>query len=114
MDEHVPPRFRLQLRRREEALTVWQIGDAGTPARGALDPDILIWCEANDFVLVTNNRKSMPAHLADHLAAGRHVPGILLLDLDAPIGLAIEDLWIAAAASQEDELRDTIVYVPLQ
>ena len=31
-------------------------------------------------MLVTNNRHSMPSHLADHLAGGRHVPGILLID----------------------------------
>jgi hypothetical protein len=28
---------------------------------------------------VTNNRKSKPRHLADHLAGGRHVPGIFVL-----------------------------------
>jgi hypothetical protein len=114
MDEHVPALYRVQLRRREPALTVWQIGDEAAPSKGTLDPDILMWCEANGFVLVTNNRKSMPVHLADHLAAGHHLPGILQLDLDAPIGLLIEDLWIAALATGEEELRDTIVYLPLR
>jgi hypothetical protein len=56
----------------------------------------------------------MPVHLADHPAAGQHVPGILCLDLNAPIGLIIEHLWIVALASKEDEFRDTIAYIPLK
>lgn len=114
LDEHVPKFFRVQLRRRDPALTAWQIGDEGAPPRGALDPPILEWYEANEFVLVTNNRASMPVHLADHLAAGRHVPGILCLDMDASIGLIIEHLWIVALASKEDEFRDIIAYIPLK
>lgn len=114
LDEHVPQLYRAQLRRRDPAPTVWHIGDEGAPRKGTLDPELLKWCEANDFLLVTNNRASLPVHLADHLAAGRHVPGILCLDLDASIGLIIEHLWIIACASLEDEFRDTIAYVPLK
>jgi hypothetical protein len=39
-----------------------------------LDPEILLWCEAHRFILVTNNRRSMPRHLADHLAMGCQNP----------------------------------------
>jgi hypothetical protein len=47
----------------------------GCPDYGTLDPDILIWCEENEFILVTNNRKSMPVHLQDHLAENRRATG---------------------------------------
>jgi hypothetical protein len=114
LDEHVLQLFRVQLRRRDPAPTVWKIGDEGAPAKGTLDPPLLEWCEANSFLLVTNNRASMPVHLADHLAAGRHVPGILCLDLEAPVGLIIEHLWLIAPLSREDEFYDTITDVPLK
>lgn len=114
MDEHIPPLYRMQLRRREPSLTVWAVGDVGAPTRGTLDPDILRWCETNDFLLITNNRKSMPRHVADHIAAGGHIPGILQLDLDAPIGQAIEDLILLAIASQPGEYRDRFEYIPLK
>ena len=113
MDEHVPPLYRAQLLRREQSLTVWRIGDEGALPKGTPDPVLLCWCEENDFVLITNNRKTMPRHLADHLAAGRHVPGILILNLDAPIGLALDDLILIATASQPQEFLDRIAYVPL-
>ena len=76
LDEHIAPVYRGQLLRIVPELEVWIVGDRGAPPRGTLDPDILIWCEEHRFVLVTNNRKSMPRQLADHLALGRHIPGI--------------------------------------
>jgi uncharacterized protein DUF5615 len=112
LDEHIPQLFRVQLSRQDPAPTVSQIGDEGTPKKGTLDPELLEWCEANDFLLVTNNRATMPVHLADHLAAGMHVPGILCLDLGAPIGLIIEYLWLLALASREDEFSGTITHIP--
>ncbi len=56
----------------------------------------------------------MPQHLADHLAAGHHVPGIFTINLDVSIGLIIEQLILIAGASFEGEYIDQIVYVPLQ
>jgi hypothetical protein len=89
------------------------IGDEGAPPKETSDPDILWWCEEHDFLLITNNRQTMPVHLADHIGQGRHVPGILQIDLLAPIGLVIEHLLLIALASREDEYRDRIEFVPL-
>jgi len=94
LDEHVDSTLRAQLLRHEPDLVVWMIGDPGAPKRGTLDPDLLLWCEANDFVLVTNNRKSMPVHLQDHLAAGHHVPGILTLNPHMTLGATIDQLLL--------------------
>ena len=47
LDEHVDPTLRAQLVRHAPDLVVWMIGDPGAPKRGTLDPDILLWCEAN-------------------------------------------------------------------
>ena len=49
------------------------------------------WCEIHEFILVTNNRKSMPKHLADHLA----------------------ELILIAGASFPKEYQDRIEYLPL-
>ena len=68
----------------------------------------------HDFSLVTNNRKSMPQHLVDHLAAGNHVPGIFTINLNASMRLIIEDLILVAGASYEDEYIDQIVFIPLR
>lgn len=92
LDEHIPPAYRAQILRRAERLVpsveleVWAIGDPDAPSKGTLDPEILSWCESHRFVLVTNNRRSMPVHLADHLNAGQNMPGIFTINPDASIG----------------------------
>jgi Domain of unknown function (DUF5615) len=79
LDENMSPEWRNQLLHHQPDLMVWMIGDPLVPAQGTLDPEILVWCEEHRFLLVTNNRRSMPSHLADHLAANRSIPGILAL-----------------------------------
>jgi hypothetical protein len=113
LDEHIDPALRTQMLRTAPDLEVWIIGDPGAPPRGTLDPDILIWCEDNDFVLVTNNRRSMPRHLNDHLALGQHVPGILVINPTMTIGQLIDELMLIAGASEANEYRDLILYLPL-
>ena len=70
LDEHVSPRFRQAFVRREPEMVVRRIGDAGAPPIQSADPDILLWCEAHGFSLVTNNRASMPVHLGIIWASG--------------------------------------------
>ena len=80
LDENVNPILRSALLRNGPQLTVWQVGIPGAPPLGTLDPEILIWCQENGFILVTNNRKSMPVHLNDHLASGRRSTGVFYLE----------------------------------
>lgn len=77
MDENVNPILGSSLLRTKPDLTVGQIGEAGFPNFGTPDSAILTWCEENGFILVTKNRQSMPVHLAEHLASGRHAMAIL-------------------------------------
>jgi hypothetical protein len=80
LDENVNPVYKIQLRRVRPNLTIWSVGEPTTPTKGTLDPEILLWCEEYDFILVTNNRTSMPVHLAEHLAQDRHIAGIFILN----------------------------------
>ena len=113
LDEHMPRRFRRELVRRQPDLTVWFVGDLDAPPLGSPDADILRWCERNGFMLVTNNRHSMPGHLAEHLTGGGHVPGIFVLRANAAIGRVLDDLILIAEASFENEYRDRIEFIPL-
>lgn len=112
LDEHIPPAYQREMLRQEPALVVWKIGTPGAPPLGTLDPEILLWCEANEFLLVTNNRKSMLVHLADHLAARRHIPGILTVDTARDMAQNLADLLLAALAAEPNEFADRIIYLP--
>ena len=113
LDENVNPLLRAELLRREPDLVVWRVGDPGTPSSGTPDPAIMQWCEDNRFILVTNNRRSMPRHLRDHLEQGHHIPGILQLNPNQAIGETIEELILMWHASSVDEYQDLLVYLPL-
>ena len=113
IDENISPEYRTQLLYHEPSLTVLVIGDEGFPARGTPDPEILAWCEQNQFSLITNNRDSMPQHLSEHLSAGHHVPGIFTINRKVSMGLIIDQLLLIVGASDEDEYTDRITYIPL-
>jgi Domain of unknown function (DUF5615) len=74
-DEHLPKWWRHVITQLNPGILVRYLGEPGTPSLQTPDEQILEWCEAFDAILVTNNRNTMPTHLLDHLAAGRHVPG---------------------------------------
>ncbi|MEH2193326.1 MAG: DUF5615 family PIN-like protein [Nostoc sp.] len=113
IDENVNPIYPNQIRLREPEIAIKVVGESGTPPKSTLDPEILCWCEDNNFILVTNNRTSMPVHLADHIAVNHHVAGIFILNPNLSIGENIEELIIVALASEDDEYQDKIVYLPL-
>ncbi len=94
-------------------MVIWRVGASGAPPKGTSDPDILVWCEEHGFLLVTNNRNSMPMHLRDHLSAGHHVPGIIALNRYMGIGDTIEDLYLIWLLADESEYHDRIAYLPI-
>jgi len=113
LDENVDPLFRVELLKRNSDLVIWRVGDPDVPPRGTLDPEILIWCETRQFILVTNNRDSMPVHLSEHLAQGRHSPGVIEMNQNMTIGQTVEELLLIGGASEMSEYRDRLVYLPL-
>jgi hypothetical protein len=113
IDENLPPAIAVQIRQHEPRIRTLAIGRPGAPSKGTLDPQLLCWIEENDYLLVTNNRTSMPGYLRDHLAADRHVPGILVAPFPLDIGALIGELILIWGVSQPNEYRDQIVYLPL-
>jgi len=67
---------------------------------------------ASGKILITNDRESLAAHLADHLNAGAHSPGIFQLRRRRTISEVLEFLATVAYASDPSEWRDRIEYIP--
>ncbi len=92
LDEHVNRAIQRQLRRLDLQIDVLAINDPDAPPAGLSDPEILLWIEERGYILVTENRSTIPGHLADHYAPGGHVPGIFWLRPHASLGSIIEEL----------------------
>lgn len=113
LDEHVDRAIQRQLRRLEPQMEVLAISDPGAPSVGTLDPDILGWLEDNGYILVTENRSTIPVHLADRFAAGRHIPGVFWIRPAVGIGRIIEELRLIWFASTVEEYQDRMLFIPL-
>ncbi len=113
LDEHIHPALDSYLRLHAPGLPVHTIGDGIGPPRGTLDPQILVWCEKQNSVLITDNRRSMPAHLADHVRDGRTVPGIFSINLSMSVAQLGEHLIFVARVSFPDEYQNSIWFLPI-
>ncbi len=113
LDEQLDTRVADGLKLLHPQFNVTYVGAKNALPKSTLDPDILDWIEQNGYILVTNNRKSMPVHIAAHFAQGRHFPGIITLTQEMSIGEVITDLEIIWGASEAEEYFDKITYIPL-
>jgi hypothetical protein len=113
LDENLDPRLKAALLCREPTSDVLCVGDPNTPALGTLDWDILHYLAGAGRVLVTSNRKSMPLHIAEHLAAGGHHWGVFLVRRGTALGRIAEELYLVWSASSADEWINREQHIPL-
>jgi len=112
-DECFSPEVAEGLRMWNPSLEVEYVGKNGALPKQTPDPLILNWLEENDFYLVTNNRQTMPQHLADHLAGGRHIFGAFQVPREWSLSQIYAELELIAGASFPSEYADRIVYLPM-
>jgi hypothetical protein len=92
-------------------IDVLQVGDPDGPALGTADADLLEWAESDNRMIVSLDSRTLPRHLDDHLAAGRHCPGVLIVRTPMNIALA-EWLVLIAFVTEPEEWRDRVSFVP--
>ena len=62
LDEHIDHSIQRQLRRIDPQVDVIAIGDSSSPPVGTSDSDILLWMESSGYILITENRSTIPGH----------------------------------------------------
>jgi hypothetical protein len=80
-----------------------RVGDPIDLPLGTPDPAILIWAQREARVLVTDDKKSMPAHLLGHLLSGHHSPGIFVIRSQSSIPQLVSFLASVANTSEPSE-----------
>jgi hypothetical protein len=79
----------------------------------APDPAILDWAALRGLVLLTHDRRTIPAFAHARVAVGLPMPGVFLVDNEMPVGQAIDELLIAASCLSEDECKNFVRYFPM-
>jgi hypothetical protein len=112
LDEHVPEALADALVREKPAIEVYQVGQDPAPVKGTLDRELLRVAEAKQWMVLTQDKSTMPRHVVDHLAAGHHTWGVFFLRDDATIRRLVDDLLLMWSASQAEDWRDVMDWLP--
>jgi hypothetical protein len=110
-DEDFDGRLTSALLARVGGLDLVRVQDVGlmhTP-----DPDLLAWAAAEGRIVLPHDRNTMTGFATARVNAGQPMPGLFVVDRQASLGRALRDLEAMAAASEMDEWRDQIVFIPL-
>lgn len=113
LDENLSPLIKRELLRREPTMDILRVGDAGAPSLETKDEPILEWLQTSGYILVTDNRKSMPQHLRNHFERGGYHHGIITTRRGIALGQIIEELLLIWHASEAAEFRNRMEYLPL-
>lgn len=113
LDEHVNKAIQRKLRRMTLDIDVLAIGDTDAPSKGTSDPDILVWIEENGYILVSENRRTIPTHIAEHFALGRRFPGVFWIRPESSINSVVEELYLIWSASDAEEYQNNTLFIPL-
>lgn len=89
-----------------------RVGDLSDLALGSDDPAILLWAEREGSILLTEDVHTMPGHLAGHLQAGHHSPGVLVVSVGCSIGQLVSWLELVAHAGDPADYADAVTCVP--
>ena len=95
-----------------EPLDALRVGDPPDLPLGTLDPDILLWAESAGRILISRDASTLDGHLANHLQAGHHCPGIFMVRRRCPLPQVVDFLVEAAYRSDAANWENHIEYIP--
>jgi hypothetical protein len=114
LDENIGSHLKRAIQQYNEvAATQIEFTFVGAPPdlpKTTTDRELLLWAERMGYVVVSHDKRTLPTHLAAHLSAGRHLPGLFLIT-EANSVWDIVELLAVAAISDPDEFRDRIEYL---
>jgi hypothetical protein len=87
--------------------TAWAAGLAGLS-----DQDVLALAARSGRLLVTHDRKTMPKHFTEFIAA-QSSAGVLIVPQKLPVTQVVEDLILIWAATEAEEWKNMIYSLPV-
>jgi Domain of unknown function (DUF5615) len=116
LDEHLRQRLLRAIEAHNAAginpIDVVQVGDPPDLPLGTQDPDLLLWAERNGRIVITRDVNTLPGHLASHLRAGHHSPGVFVIREQSRVRDIVFTLSLIAHAGDAAVYADAIEYIP--
>lgn len=96
---------------RRPGLDLVRLQDTGL--EGAEDPTVLAWAAANDRILLTHDRATIPDFAYARMVAGQPMPGVFVVSDRLSVRQAIDELLLVDACSEQVEWAGLVLYLPL-
>ena len=112
LDENLSKQIKFAVLRLNSNIDILRVGDREAPPLGTLDPEILNYLELSQRLLITDNRKSMPGHLAVHWGEGKHIWGLFWVRTDTSIGQLAAMINLLWETSDAEEWIDIVDWIP--
>jgi hypothetical protein len=81
--------------------------------RTAADPEILDWAAAENRIVVTHDRATMPTFAFERIVAGFRMPGMFVLPQSISISESIEEILLLNECTEQQEWDGKVVYLPM-
>ncbi|MGH8827633.1 MAG: DUF5615 family PIN-like protein [Jiangellaceae bacterium] len=110
-DENFDHRIVHGLQRRAVQLDIVTVQEVGL--RTLDDPTVLEWAANEGRVLLTHDLATMRDCAYARVAEGLPMPGVFEVRESLPIAVVIEELLVLDGASEPDEWKNSVHYLPL-
>jgi hypothetical protein len=111
LDENIGSHLRQAIQQHNTAAAIQIeftfVGEAEDLPKATTDADLLLWAERTGHIVVSHDKRTLPAHFAEHLAAGHHLPGLFLITEADSVWDIVELLGVASMGGA-DEFQDRI------
>ncbi len=112
-DEDVRAGIIQELRSREPTIDILDVKTAGF--RGTKDPELLELAAQQGRILISHDRETMTRYFRERLDSGKLTAGLFVVpQSSAAIREIIDSLLMVWTASEAEEWRDQIVYLPFR
>ncbi len=99
------------LRRAEPLIDILRARDAGLAARS--DAEVLEFAAGEGRLVISHDVNTMSAAAYERIAAAQPMAGLLLARQTLPVSIVVDDLVLIWSASQAEEWRGHVVFLPL-
>lgn len=111
-DENFNSRIFKGLKKRVPDLDIVRVQDVGLT--GSDDPTILEWAARENRILLTHDFETMVKFAYERIEANLPVAGVFEIHEAIPVGTAIEELVLIIGASEPEEWRNRVEFLPLK
>ena len=96
---------------RRPYLDLVRVQDVGL--RGSDDPTVLAWAAANDRIMLTHDRATMPDFAYNRIMIGQSMPGVFVINDRTSLRQVIQELILIEDCSEQSEWSGLVIYLPL-